>query len=150
MAVMEITGLADEVTELCPFKSPRRPIDLCIRTRPSLVAEHTRKRFAEGSVEAGIVGDNKIGRGDKSLDGLHVDLLAGDHVIGDPGQLDDFRGDWFAGLLQTAINPGHVSDYTLVVKGKGDQADFDNLFIAMIKTGGFGIENNSFMREFRA
>ncbi|MNI39402.1 hypothetical protein D3C73_935830 [compost metagenome] len=75
MALVEITGLADQVAELGAFKAPRRPVDLGVRTRPRLVRKYRRKNLTERPVKPGIVGDDEIGRRDQRPHGLHVDHL---------------------------------------------------------------------------
>jgi hypothetical protein len=46
--------------------------------------------------------------------------------------------------LQAPVDAGDVADIAAFLEGECDRADLDNLVLAMIEAGGFGIENDAF------
>lgn len=67
MPLMKISRLANQVSELDTFVSPRRPVYLGVGTSLGLTGKEVRKRLAEWSVETGIVGDKQISRFNQRL-----------------------------------------------------------------------------------
>ena len=55
MPFMKVSGLADQVAELCAFKAAPRPIDFGDGTGPCLPGKNGRKGLAERSIETGVV-----------------------------------------------------------------------------------------------
>jgi len=51
--------------------------------------------------------------------------------------------------LKAAVDAGDIADLTGIVEGEGDSADFDDFVAAVIKPGGFGIEDDALPGESR-
>ncbi len=140
---MKIATLVDEMTELGSFISPDAPIDLGIGTSLGLSGKDGGEGLAKGPIEAGIVGNDEIGRLDERTHRRHVDHLAEDHGVGDAGQPCNVGRDRNARLLQPAIDAGDIADLAVFIEGEADQTDFDDLVLSRIEAGGLGVEDDT-------
>lgn len=95
------------------------------------------------------MGNDQIRRLDQSSKRLDIDELSFDHRIGDTSQPGDLGRDRPGRLLQAAINADDIADRALIVEGKGDGADFDDLVVAVVETRGLRIENDAEARKPR-
>lgn len=95
------------------------------------------------------MGNDQIGRLDQSSQRLDIDELSFDHRIVDTRQPGDLGRDRPGRLLQAAINADDIADRAVIVEGKGDGADFDDLVAAVVETGGLRIENDAEPRKLR-
>ncbi len=111
MAILEKAGLPDQIAKLGAFEATCRPIDLRIRTSSGLIREVRRERLAERTIEAGVMGDDKIGQLDQCPHGLHVYHLASHHLIRNASELCDLGWNGDRRLLQAATHPSHRQSY---------------------------------------
>jgi hypothetical protein len=95
------------------------------------------------------MGDDHGGVGRKGLDRIAVDLMAGNHVVGDAMQLDRVVGDDFAGLVERTKGIEHRADAAVGLVGKLDHAELDHLVRGGIKPCGFHIEQDGDFGELR-
>jgi hypothetical protein len=61
VAIVETSGLADQIAEFAALEAARGPFDFCDRTGLRLVDEDRQECLAEWTVEAGVVGDDEVG-----------------------------------------------------------------------------------------
>jgi hypothetical protein len=132
MATMEIARLADQVTELGPLETARRPVNFRHGASPGLIGKDWREGFAERPVETGIVGNDQISRLDEGFQNGNVDHLPGNHGVGDAGQPCDFGRDGGCRLLKCTIDAGDVANLACVIEAKCYRANFDDFVRAVI------------------
>lgn len=63
VAIVEISGLADQIAELAALEAARGPVNFRDRTGPRLMDKDRRKRLTEGAIKAGIVSDDEMSAG---------------------------------------------------------------------------------------
>lgn len=142
MTFVEISGLADQITELSALEAARRPVDFRDGTGPGLIDENPRKRLTEGTIECSIMRDDEIGRLDKGIQPSGVDNVPRDHLICYTCQAGDVGRDSDRRLLKSAIDTCHITKLSIVVEGEGDHANFDDLVGAIVQACGLCIEND--------
>ncbi|POH29652.1 hypothetical protein ATY30_18865 [Sinorhizobium americanum] len=107
------------------------------------------KKHRKTGGQTRVMSDDQVGGVDKRSQCPHVDELSGHHLIGDACQPGDFARNGNARLPQTTIEASDVADVATLVKREGNCPYFDDLILAMVEPGCFGVEDDALQRKFR-
>jgi hypothetical protein len=96
----------------------------------------------EAAVEIRMMGNDEDDPAKQIIDGAIVDALTGDHLIGNAGDLDDFRRDRKAGIFEPFPSAENFVDPpVLAVIFEQVDAEFDDLVAIRVGASRFHIDD---------
>src|SRR5215471_11942847 len=97
----------------------------------------------EAAIEIGVVGDNEHYPVEQIVDSVIVDVLTGDHLVGNAGNLDDLGWDRKTRIFEPLpAAQNFVNPPALPVVLEGADAQFDDLVAIGIGPRGFDIHDS--------
>lgn len=144
MGAEEEAELEGDVVELACAQAFPDPVDLGEGAAPGQGLEDREPCFEEGTIKLGVVGNDERSAIDQCGDPGIVNPLAGHHLVGDAGDLGDFRGDRHSRVFQAAVGVQHpirLSRGRVIFKD--DNPDLDDPVGVLVEARRFGIDNDA-------
>jgi hypothetical protein len=141
--IVEPAQRGGQVAELGRAMPGRRPVDVGKRAGPVERAGLGKDVFDEGAVKTGVVRDDEVCPVKQTRDARHVQLLAGEHVVGDAGDLACDFGHRHAGVAQPVIHLDRACGLPcLGIDLDADQRQLHDLVARSIQACGLGVEDH--------
>ena len=140
--VVEEPRLRNQISKLGATEAVLLPVDAGRRASPVHVFEQGPGPLGEFPVKCRVVRNDDLRVGDEILECGIIDLVPGNHLIRDAGQLDDLLRDRDRRLVESLENVGDTDDLIAVRIVEFDHCHFDNFVLLWVKTGGLEIDDD--------
>ena len=144
MGAEEEAELEGDVVELACAQAFPDPVDLGKGAAPGQRLEDREPSFEEWTIKLGVVGNDERCALNQRCDPGIVNPLASHHLVGDAGDLGDFRGDRHSRIFQATVGVQHPIRLSRDgVIFEYHDPDFDDPVGVLVEARRFGIDNDA-------